>query len=156
MVPSSFNGYPGLQVPRAALSSGCCSWPSPYGRSPCSAITHRRPGSPAGSAFTALVNAFSVSLLALVPTVNLVYGAVVPALVSLYNTIKLNRNLGRGEVQLFVLLFSFAAFAGEMFPKAASEGRETTTLNWPEMRRPHRRRGPDLAARRPRPPAPRP
>jgi len=59
----------------------------------------------AGSAFTALINSFFVSLIALIPSTNLGYTAVIMALISLYSTFRLHRGLGKGEsaVALFIL-----------------------------------------------------
>jgi hypothetical protein len=62
----------------------------------------------AGSAFTALVNGFFVSLIALIPSTNLGYTAVIMGLISLYNTYKLHRGLEKTAVPLLAL--SLAAY----------------------------------------------
>ncbi len=57
----------------------------------------------AGSAFTALVNGFFVSLIALIPSTNIGYTAVIMGLISLYNTYKLHRGLENTALALLVL-----------------------------------------------------
>jgi len=64
----------------------------------------------AGSSFTALVNSFFVSLLALIPGNNLGYTAAVMALISLYGTFRLHRGLGKGESAVFQLTLALAAY----------------------------------------------
>jgi hypothetical protein len=64
----------------------------------------------AGSAFTALVNSFFVSLIALIPGTNLGYSAVALALISLYSTFRLHRGLGKGESAAFQLALALAAY----------------------------------------------
>jgi hypothetical protein len=64
----------------------------------------------AGSAFTALVNSFFVSLIALIPSTNLGYTAVLMALISLLNTYRLHRSLGDGESAVSLLALSLAAY----------------------------------------------
>jgi hypothetical protein len=64
----------------------------------------------AGSAFTALVNSFFVSLLALIPDTNLGYPAIVMALISLYSTFRLHRGLGQGEPAVLQLTLAVAAY----------------------------------------------
>lgn len=64
----------------------------------------------AGSAFTALVNSFFVSLIALVPGTNLGYTAVIMAVISLYNTYRLHRSLSNGESALPLLALSLGAY----------------------------------------------
>ena len=68
----------------------------------------------AGSAFTALVNSFFVSLIALIPGTNLGYTAVLMALVSLYNTYRLHRTLGYGESTVLLLALSLAAYLTQL------------------------------------------
>ena len=65
----------------------------------------------AGSAFTALVNSFFVSLIALIPDTNLGYPAVIMAVISLFNTYRLHRGLGKGgESAVPLLALSLAAY----------------------------------------------
>ena len=66
------------------------------------------------SAFTALVNAFFVSLIALVPSTNLGYTAVIMALGGLYSTFRLHRSLGKGESALLQLVLATAAFLTQL------------------------------------------
>jgi hypothetical protein len=64
----------------------------------------------AGSAFTALVNSFFVSLIALIPSTNLGYPAAIMALISLYSTFRLHRGLGKGESAVAQLALALAAY----------------------------------------------
>jgi len=64
----------------------------------------------AGSAFTALINSFFVSLIALIPDNNLGYAAVLMAVVSMASTVRLHRGLGKGESAVPLLLLAMAAF----------------------------------------------
>lgn len=68
----------------------------------------------AGSAFTALVNAFFVSLIALIPGTNLGYPAAIMALISLHSTIRLHRRLGKGEAATMQLVLALAAFLTQL------------------------------------------
>lgn len=68
----------------------------------------------AGSAFTALVNAFFVSLIALIPETNVGYTAVILALISLYSTFRLHRGLGRGETATYQLILAVAAYLTQL------------------------------------------
>jgi hypothetical protein len=64
----------------------------------------------AGSAFTALVNSFFVSLIALIPHTSLGYTAVFMALISLYSTFRLHRGLGKGDLAVLQLALALAAY----------------------------------------------
>jgi hypothetical protein len=64
----------------------------------------------AGSAFTALINSFFVSLIALIPNTNLGYTAAIMALVSLFGTFRLHRGLGKGELAVRQLGLALAAY----------------------------------------------
>jgi hypothetical protein len=82
----------------------------------------------AGSAFTALINSFFVSLIALIPKTNLGYTAAVMALVSLYSTFRLHRALGKGELAVRQLTLALAAFLTQFVVGvllAASPGRQS-------------------------------
>lgn len=68
----------------------------------------------AGSAFTALVNSFFVSLIALIPETNLGYTAVIMALISLYGTFRLHRGLGKGEPAVLQLTLALAAYLTQL------------------------------------------
>ncbi len=64
----------------------------------------------AGSAFTALVNSFFVAIIALIPGTSLGYTAVIMALVSLYNTIRLHAGIGRRDAAWVLLALSVIAY----------------------------------------------
>jgi len=68
----------------------------------------------AGSAFTALVNSFFVSLIALIPGTNLGYTAVVMAVVSLSGTFRLHRGLGKGDSAVSQLALALAAYLTQL------------------------------------------
>jgi hypothetical protein len=68
----------------------------------------------AGSAFTALVNSFFVSMFALIPGTNLGYTAAVMALISLYSTFQLHRGLGTGESAKLQLALALAAYLTQL------------------------------------------
>jgi hypothetical protein len=67
-----------------------------------------------GSAFTALVNSFFVSLIALIPGAGLGYPAAVMALVSLYSTFRLHRGLARQQAAVLQLVLSLASYLGQL------------------------------------------
>jgi hypothetical protein len=75
------------------------------------------PGAPlagrmlAGSAFTGLVNAFFISLIALIPQVNIGFTGLILAGVSLYATLRLHRRAGDAQPNWPLLVFSVAAYA---------------------------------------------
>ena len=64
----------------------------------------------AGSAFTSLVNSFFVSLVALIPRASLGEVAVIMAVLSLWTTARLHRQLGGRELHLVLLLLSVATY----------------------------------------------
>jgi hypothetical protein len=68
----------------------------------------------AGSAFTALVNSFFVSLIALIPGTNLGYTAVIMAVVSLSNTFRLHRGFGKGDSAVSQLALALAAYLSQL------------------------------------------
>jgi hypothetical protein len=68
----------------------------------------------AGSAFTALVNGFFVSLIALIPGTNLGYTAVIMAVVSLSSTFRLHRGLGKGDSAVSQLALALAAYLTQL------------------------------------------
>ncbi|MGA7836292.1 MAG: hypothetical protein WCA31_13885 [Acidimicrobiales bacterium] len=58
----------------------------------------------AASSFTGLVNAFSLSLLAIIPTANIGVGMIVLAVICLYSTLKLHiRATGAAQYRLLIL-----------------------------------------------------
>ena len=65
----------------------------------------------ATSAFMALVNAFFVSLLGLVPGANIGYGAAIMALVSIGSAVRLQRGLPRDGSHLLIGVITVATFA---------------------------------------------
>jgi hypothetical protein len=68
----------------------------------------------AGSAFTALVNAFFVSLLALMPQANLGFSAAIMAGFSLFRTMQLHWRIGRKDLHLVTLVLSIAAYGYQL------------------------------------------
>ncbi|MGA7173441.1 MAG: hypothetical protein WCB86_11265 [Candidatus Dormiibacterota bacterium] len=68
----------------------------------------------AGSTFTSLVNAFFISFMALLPGINLGYPAVVLALLSIVQTLRLHRHLGRADAHPILMTLSLAAFGGQL------------------------------------------
>jgi hypothetical protein len=64
----------------------------------------------AGSAFTSLVNSFFVSLVALIPKASLGEVAIIMALISLWATARLHRQVGGKELHLVLLLLSVGAY----------------------------------------------
>jgi hypothetical protein len=60
----------------------------------------------AGSCFTGLVNAFSLSLLAIIPNTNIGRAMIVLAVACLYNTLKLHHQLANVEKQYRILIVS--------------------------------------------------
>jgi hypothetical protein len=68
----------------------------------------------AESSFTGLMNAFFLSMVAVVPGASLGVAAGVLGLGSVWNTIWLQRHLGRQDEHRVMLLLSFATFAAEL------------------------------------------
>jgi len=68
----------------------------------------------AGSAFIGLVNAFFISLVALVPKIDLGGPTVFLAVAAVFSTARLNRRLRRIESQLIVLVLSFVVFVAQL------------------------------------------
>jgi hypothetical protein len=67
----------------------------------------------AASSFTGLVNAFFVSMLALIPGENLGFGAAIMAVISLYHTLRLH--LGKsGTRHIFVFALSLLSYGTEL------------------------------------------
>ena len=115
MVPASFIGYfTGAATAGAALIGllfvAVSLRPESVRRTGSSARAH----AVAGSAFTALVNSFFVSLIALIPGTNLGYTAVIMALISLYSTFRLHRGLGKGESAVMLLVLALAAYLTQL------------------------------------------
>ena len=67
----------------------------------------------AGSAFTALVNSFFVSLIAVIPNTSLGDVAATMALVSLWSTLRLHRALTGSQPALRQLLLAVATYCGQ-------------------------------------------
>jgi hypothetical protein len=65
------------------------------------------------SSFTGLVNAFFVSMLALIPGHNIGFGATILAVISLYHTLRLHLGLP-GTRHIFVLALSLFAYGAEL------------------------------------------
>jgi hypothetical protein len=63
----------------------------------------------AGSAFTALVNTFFVALVALVPQAGLGDVSITLAIISIFATVRLHREVGREHLQLGMLVYGLAA-----------------------------------------------
>jgi hypothetical protein len=68
----------------------------------------------AGSAFTALVNAFFVALLALLPGTNVGYPAAILAGYSLYRTLQLHWRIGKRDLHLLSLILSFGTYLWQL------------------------------------------
>jgi hypothetical protein len=64
----------------------------------------------AGSAFTGLVNSFFISVVALIPQANLGVVGVTMALLSLWGTIRLQREVARREFHLVLLILSIGTY----------------------------------------------
>jgi hypothetical protein len=64
----------------------------------------------AGSAFTSLVNSFFVSLAALIPRAHLGEVAVIMALVSLWATVRLHREVAQKELHIVLLALSVGTY----------------------------------------------
>ena len=74
----------------------------------------------AGSAFTALVNSFFVSLIALIPDTRLGYTATVMALISLWSTLRLHGQVPRQDARVPQLALAMAAYLGQLGVGVAS------------------------------------
>jgi hypothetical protein len=68
----------------------------------------------AGSAFSALVNAFFVALIALIPDTNIGYPAIILGSSSIIATLRLDRRLPGRKARIARLLFSLATYATEI------------------------------------------
>ena len=68
----------------------------------------------AGSAFTALVNSFFVSLIALIPFVSLGYTAAGMAGLSLFSTFQMHRELDTAEAGRIQLVTALIAYLGQL------------------------------------------
>jgi hypothetical protein len=73
-----------------------------------------------GSAFTALVNAFFVSLIALIPHTDIGYTATVMALISLWSTLRLHRDVPRYDHAVLQLTLAMVAYLGQLGVGVAS------------------------------------
>jgi hypothetical protein len=84
------------------------------------------------SSFTALANAFFLSILAIVPDVSVGYPAVALACASLWNTARLHRQLRGKDPQYVTLLVSLAAYTTELGLGIALLARPHSTglVNW--------------------------
>jgi hypothetical protein len=74
----------------------------------------RRAAANAGSAFTALVNCFFVSLVALLPQTGLGYVSITLAIISLLATVRLHREVGRQHLQLSMLVFGLLTYVAQL------------------------------------------
>jgi len=68
----------------------------------------------AGSAFTALVNSFFVSLIALIPATSLGYTAAFMALVSMFQTLRLHFGQARRTAAPLLLVLALAAYLAQL------------------------------------------
>lgn len=115
MVPDSFTGYfTGAATAAAALIGLLFVAVSLRPESVLGTGAPAKGRAVAGSAFTALVNSFFVSLIALIPGTNLGYTAAVMALISLSGTIRLHRGLGKGGSAAFQLTLALAAYLTQL------------------------------------------
>ncbi|HEV2372879.1 MAG TPA: hypothetical protein VGS19_11985 [Streptosporangiaceae bacterium] len=114
MVPGSFTGYFTAAAAGAGVLIGLLF--VAVSLRPESIVGHKAPPmakAMSGSAFTALVNSFFVSLMALIPNSSLGAVAATLALISLSNTGRLH--LGRGKNAVApLLMLSLAAFATQL------------------------------------------
>jgi hypothetical protein len=67
-----------------------------------------------GSAFTALVNSFFVSIIALIPGTSLGYTAAVMGVLSLYSTWRLHHELAGYDAAVLQLVMAVAAYLGQL------------------------------------------
>jgi hypothetical protein len=74
----------------------------------------------AGSAFTALVNGFFVSLIACIPDTRLGYPAVVMALTSVWGTLRMHREIPRHDDRLLQFGLALLAYLGQLGVGVAS------------------------------------
>ena len=74
----------------------------------------------AGSAFTALVNSFFVSLIALIPNTRLGYTATIMALISLWSTLRLHGQVPRRDAHVLQLSLALVANLGQLGVGVAS------------------------------------
>jgi hypothetical protein len=81
----------------------------------------------AGSAFTALVNSFFVSLIALIPSTSLGYTAAVMALVSIFQTMRLHFGQARHTAAPLLLVLALAAYLAQLVVGVALAIRPHTT-----------------------------
>lgn len=129
MVPDSFTGYfTGATGAAAALIGLLFVAVSLRPEAVLGAGAPAKAQAVAGSAFTALINSFFVSVIALIPGTNLGYTAALMAVVSLFNTFRLHRGLGKGESALPQLILALAAFLTQFVAGAlliASPGRQS-------------------------------
>jgi len=90
----------------------------------------------AGSAFTALINSFFVSLIALIPRTSLGYTAAIMALLSLYSTWRLHHELARHEAAVLQIGLALLAYLTQLgvgidlaiHPRASTSRRTRKTL----------------------------
>jgi hypothetical protein len=68
----------------------------------------------AGSAFTALVNAFFVSLMALMPAINAGFPAAILAGYSIYRTMQLHWRIGKRNLHLLSLVLSLGTYLWQL------------------------------------------
>jgi hypothetical protein len=68
----------------------------------------------ASSAFTALINSFFVSLIALIPHTSLGYTATTMALISLYSTWRTHHQLSRHEAAVLQLVLAVVAYVTQL------------------------------------------
>jgi hypothetical protein len=129
VVPDSFIGYfTGAATAAAALIGLLFVAVSLRPESVLGAGASAKARAVAGSAFTALVNSFFVSLIALIPSTNLGYTAIIMALFSLYSTVRLHRGLGKGDSAVQQLALALAAFLIQLVAGVflvASPGRQS-------------------------------
>jgi len=74
----------------------------------------------AGSAFTALVNSFFVSLIALIPDTRIGYTATIMALISLWSTLRLHRHMPRHDDAVLQFALAMVAYLGQLGVGVAS------------------------------------
>jgi hypothetical protein len=77
-------------------------------------IFGQRHADEAGQAFTALINSFFVSLIALIPHTSLGFTAAAMALISLYSTWRLHHELARHEAAVLQIVLALLAYLTQL------------------------------------------
>src|ERR1700677_1167349 len=115
MVPGSFTGYFAAAATAAAALIGLLFVAASL--RPETVLGRTAPPvakAMSGSAFIALFNSFFVSIIALIPSTSLGYPAAIMALVSIYSTLRLHRQLGKRETAWLQLVLAMIAYLAQL------------------------------------------